>query len=64
MIGIGGIVFRAKDPTALRAWYAQRLGIDVQDWGGAPFEGGKRVWSILAGAADYFGPSGQQSMVN
>jgi len=66
VVGIGGVFFRAKDPEALRAWYAEHLGIDVQDWGGggAPFEGGTTVWSIFAGDTDYFGPSGQQSMVN
>jgi predicted enzyme related to lactoylglutathione lyase len=64
VVGIGGTFFRAKDPDALRAWYAEHLGIDVQDWGGAVFEGGQTVWSIFAGDTDYFGPSGQQSMVN
>jgi predicted enzyme related to lactoylglutathione lyase len=64
VVGIGGTFFRAKDPDALRAWYAEHLGIDVQDWGGAVVEGGQTVWSIFAGDTDYFGPSGQQSMVN
>ena len=36
--GIGGIFFYAKDPAALRAWYACHLGIDVQAWGGAAFD--------------------------
>ena len=31
--GIGGIVFRARDPAALRDWYRTHLGIDVQSWG-------------------------------
>jgi len=35
--GIGGIFFNAKDPVALRAWYKQQLGIDVQEWGGTAF---------------------------
>jgi hypothetical protein len=35
--GIGGIFFKAKDPVALRAWYREHLGVDVQDWGGAAF---------------------------
>lgn len=62
--GIGGVFFRARDPDALRHWYAEHLGIDVQDYGGASFEGGQMVWSIFASDTDYFGPSGQQSMVN
>ncbi|HEY2808504.1 MAG TPA: VOC family protein [Steroidobacteraceae bacterium] len=32
--GIGGIFFRAKDASALQAWYKRHLGIDVQEWGG------------------------------
>lgn len=62
--GIGGVFFRARDPENLRRWYGEHLGIDVQEWGGAGFEGGVTVWSIFAGDTDYFGPSGQQSMVN
>jgi len=27
MVGIGGVFFRAKDPEALRAWYAEHPGI-------------------------------------
>jgi predicted enzyme related to lactoylglutathione lyase len=64
VVGIGGVFFRAKDPDALRAWYGEHLGIDVQDWGGVGFEGGTTVWTIFAGDTEDFGPSGQQSMVN
>ena len=64
VVGIGGVFFRAKDAEALRAWYAEHLGIDVQDRGAAGLDGGATVWSIFAGDTDYFGPSGQQSMVN
>jgi predicted enzyme related to lactoylglutathione lyase len=64
VVGIGGVFFRAKDAETLRAWYAEHLGIDVQDWGGAGFDGGTTVWSIFAGDTEYFGPSGQQGMVN
>jgi predicted enzyme related to lactoylglutathione lyase len=64
VVGIGSVFFHAKDPDALRAWYAKLLGIDVQGWGGAPFEGGQTVWAIFAGDTDYFGPPGQRSMIN
>ncbi len=71
--GIGGIFFKAKDPVALRAWYKQHLGIDVQDWGGTAFrwtdEAGKpatgtTVWSIGGAEGDYFAPSMSSFMVN
>ena len=35
--GIGGIFFKAKDASALQAWYKRHLGIDVQEWGGRGF---------------------------
>jgi predicted enzyme related to lactoylglutathione lyase len=35
--GIGGVFFKAKDAGALRAWYQEHLGIDVQPWGGTAF---------------------------
>lgn len=64
MIGIGGVFFRARDPDALRRWYAEHLGLELEDFGGAVFEGGQTVWSIFAAETDYFGPSGQQAMFN
>ena len=34
VVGIGGTFFRARDAEKLRAWYAEHLGFDLQDWGG------------------------------
>ena len=71
--GIGGIFFKAKDPDALRAWYAKHLGIDVQPWGGAAFTwtdaagkpaGGTTIWNINAADSDYFAPSTASFMIN
>jgi predicted enzyme related to lactoylglutathione lyase len=71
--GIGGIFFNAKDPVALRAWYKQHLGIDVQSWGGAAFtwadaDGnalkGTTAWSIGAADGTHFAPSTSSFMVN
>jgi predicted enzyme related to lactoylglutathione lyase len=31
--GIGGLFFRAKDPKALGAWYAQHLGVGTGPYG-------------------------------
>ena len=70
--GIGGIFFHAKDPEALRAWYRDHLGIDVQPWGGAAFtwtgaDGqpakGTTIWSVAADQGGY-APSTAPFMVN
>ncbi|HEY4378922.1 MAG TPA: VOC family protein [Acidobacteriaceae bacterium] len=74
--GIGGIFLRARDPKALAAWYAQHLGIKLNDWGGAQFlwsdevppTTGSTSWSLFPADTKYFGAgtsNGRQSaMVN
>jgi hypothetical protein len=37
VIGVGGIFFKARDPQTLSAWYAQHLGLNVEEFGGAMF---------------------------
>ena len=65
--GIGGVFFRAKNPDALGRWYADNLGIAIEDYGGATFrwkEEGTTVWSPFPADTEYFGSAGQQGMVN
>jgi len=71
--GIGGIFFTARDPVALRAWYQQHLGIEVQEWGGAAFRwtdadgqpaAGTTIWTIAGAAGGQFAPSTSSFMVN
>lgn len=71
--GIGGIFFKAKDASALQAWYKRHLGIDVQQWGGAAFNwvdsdgnptGGSTVWSIGPSEGAQFAPSEAPFMIN
>jgi len=51
--GIGGVFFKASDAEALRAWYQQNLGIDVDpNYGGAQF--GDTVWSIFKAESRHF----------
>jgi predicted enzyme related to lactoylglutathione lyase len=66
VLGIGGVFFRARDPDALRAWYAEQLGIDMEDYGTTftATEGDQTVWAPFAFDTEYFGSAGQQSMVN
>jgi predicted enzyme related to lactoylglutathione lyase len=63
--GIGGVFLRARDSKALRAWYAEHLGVDVSEWGGAQFawtDGGTTAWAVFDDDSDYLGD--QRFMVN
>lgn len=51
VVGIGGFFFRARDPAALNAWYAQHLGIEA---------GGESVWMQEAGPT-VFAPFREES---
>lgn len=67
VLGIGGIFIKAKDTTALRAWYREVLGLDVQDWGGVVFENdGKSIgiWNAFAADTKYFEPGTREFMIN
>lgn len=74
--GIGGVFFRARDPKALAAWYRDQLGVPIegegtygtfgvdstgQDATGSPLQ---TVWSTFPSSTDYFGPDGNQWMIN
>jgi predicted enzyme related to lactoylglutathione lyase len=66
--GIGGIFLKAHDPDALRSWYRDHLGLELQSWGGAVFRwqdpNGVTVWSVFPHSSDYFDPSSAPFMVN
>jgi predicted enzyme related to lactoylglutathione lyase len=67
VLGIGGVFFRARDPAALGAWYAEHLGIELEDFGGSVLraaDGDITVWSPFPADTDYFGPSGREGMIN
>lgn len=57
--GFGGFFFRAKDPSALAAWYQENLGIDPvpSDYETLPWQQneGPTVFAPFAEDTDYFG---------
>src|ERR1700680_4316313 len=66
--GIGGLFFRAHDPTALGRWYQQHLGVSL-----TPSSYEESVWQQEAGptvftpfteASNYFGDALKVWMVN
>jgi predicted enzyme related to lactoylglutathione lyase len=64
--GVGGVFFRASDPDALRAWYAEHLGIDMEDFGTVftSKDGDQTVWAPFPADTTYFGTGEQPLMVN
>src|SRR5690242_8571621 len=73
VVGLGGIFFKAKDPTAMYAWYQKHLGIEGKPGQGAmfswrsaedPAQEGMTVWSIFPDHTKYFDPSTSSLMIN
>jgi glyoxylase I family protein len=67
VLGIGGLFFRAKDPTALAAWYEKHLGINPppSTAEGAPWnaDAGVTVFAPFPEDSTYF-PSERSFMIN
>jgi len=64
--GIGGVFFRAKDPEALKSWYGEHLGIELEDYGTTftAVAGDQTVWAPFPADTGYFGMHEQQGMIN
>lgn len=71
--GLGGVFFKARDKAKLLEWYRDRLGIDVQSWGGAVFDwrdasdpakAGSTAWSVFDAKSKYFDPSDAPFMIS
>ncbi len=67
VLGVGGIFFRAEDPTALAEWYAKNLGVspaptdmETPPWVSSE---GVTVFAPFAADTDYF-PADRRFMVN
>jgi predicted enzyme related to lactoylglutathione lyase len=73
IVGVGGIFLKSKDPVALRAWYREHLGLEIEEWGGVAFQwnrpdgpgtSGVTTWSVMPETTKYFDPSPARFMVN
>ncbi|RYE21750.1 MAG: VOC family protein [Sphingobacteriaceae bacterium] len=70
--GIGGIFFKCNDPQKMKEWYAQHLGLPVQDYGTMfkwrdavdPEKEGTTIWGPFEQDTQYFEPSKKDFMVN
>ena len=63
--GIGGTFFKVTDPAATRAWYAEHLGMAVDEFGCTfTVSAAQAIWSPFKATTDYFGPGDQPFMFN
>jgi len=70
--GIGGVFLRTNDPRATAKWYAEHLGIVLNDFNGAAFQWSDQVpegtgmtaWSAFPQDTTYFGDGPQSFMIN
>jgi predicted enzyme related to lactoylglutathione lyase len=67
--GIGGVFFKSKDPKAMKAWYADHLGVaDTFRWNDLSLSNAKvaanTIWAPFKENTDYFLPSDQGFMFN
>ena len=70
--GIGGVFFKAKNPTALADWYRRNLGLDIAGtrttfaWSErtAPAREALTVWALFPETTAYFSPGTAPFMVN
>ena len=66
--GIGGIFFRAQNPSKLGEWYRDHLGVDLMpaDYGQKPWrqEAGPTVLAPFPNDTDYFGDASRSWMIN
>ena len=65
----GGVFFRSADPQALAAWYREKLGLNIEDWGGAMIQSegagpGYGVWAPFDKTSGRFDPSSREFMIN
>ena len=70
--GIGGIFFFSENPQKTKEWYAENLGLEVDQWGSSfefrnahrPEEINYLQWSPFKQGSEYFAPSKKEFMIN
>jgi len=72
IIGVGGVFFKSADKAKLDAWYKDKLGIPVGEYGATfPWRSADdpnvehlTAWNIFKKESDYFDPSPAPYMIN
>src|SRR5262245_26775777 len=72
VVGVGGIFFKSQDPTALKQWYHDHLGLQTDKYGtnfesrqaDDPSKKAFLQWSPFNEKTKYFQPSTKPFMIN
>tara|TARA_B100001540_G_scaffold309561_1_gene325931 strand:- start:41 stop:445 length:405 start_codon:yes stop_codon:yes gene_type:complete len=72
VIGIGGILFKSKNPDKTKKWYQENLGLPTDQWGTMfksrdidnPDQVNYLQWTPFDKKTDYFDPSKKEFMIN
>lgn len=71
--GVGGIFFYSDNLGEMRKWYAENLGIEINDWGSSSFDSrdvnnpdqiNSLQWKPFKKGDKYFSPSKKEFMIN
>lgn len=70
--GIGGIFFFSENPTEMKAWYGENLGLEIDAYGSVfefrnanrPEEINYLRWGPFRKGSSYFAPSTKEFMIN
>jgi predicted enzyme related to lactoylglutathione lyase len=73
VIGVGGIFFYSDNLKETQKWYAENLGIEMNDWGSSSFDSrdlnnpeqiNSLQWKPFKKGDEYFSPSKKEFMIN
>ncbi|MGL4758313.1 MAG: VOC family protein [Patescibacteria group bacterium] len=72
ILGIGGLLFKSKNPEATNEWYRTNLGLNINDYGATlewrdvdnPDLKRMTQWSAFEEKTKYFEPSQSEYMIN
>lgn len=71
--GVGGIFFYSDNVEETQNWYAENLGVEINDWGSASFDSrdinspeqiNSLQWKPFKKNDSYFSPSKKEFMIN
>jgi predicted enzyme related to lactoylglutathione lyase len=69
VVGIGGLFIKSPQPSVMRAWYRDVLGLNLEEWGGGVIQRENsapnyQVWTIFPSDTEYYTPSQSPFMLN